>query len=377
MYIQHAESINEFVFASMTITPPVADDDEAYLNDYAKFELEFKRRKQIHDEYLQKKEAYEIKDRIEFQERLEKDRKNSWKYSDSSASEKEEVNVVRGEVAPFAYLISQIPYDFQQYVPLDPHESQKTREKLTIWMSDDHVPVGEGIADKYVFNRLAFKGEKAEVGDSLFKKAKDELTTHKHMLQETIKQVLRGFWADVAQHLRLTYGKEGKLVDSWVKFQNCIRSVTTRQEAKIVCMILYLSLNFVFSFRDQIATAVLTFCKYKILKEPKRVNVSPSGRKTRQKRSFVKKLISQMMTDLRKGINGDAELHTGFTYTKQNPDGGDDTRAKDKHSHLKFYDWMVMGSYVSIYLTKIMRFGNFLFLTYIFPHIYYLKNEEW
>ena len=61
-----------------------------------------------------------------------------------------------------------------------------------------------------------------------------------------------------------------------------------------------------------------------------------------------------MQTDERKLLNAQAEKCTGFSYTKQNPDG-DDSRYKDKNSHLKFYDWMIMGKYVSFVVTKLIN----------------------
>jgi hypothetical protein len=153
-----------------------------------------------------------------------------------------------------------------------------------------------------------------------------------------------------------------------MKFQNAIRSVRTRQEGKIICQIIYLSLNFVFNYREQIAIVVLTFCKYKILR---RVNMEDkylslngnNASRTRKKCSFILKLISQMMTDQRKNINDDSRKHCGFTYTKQNPDGDDDARSKDKQSHLRFYEWMIMGTYVSFFFTKITNFGTIICLT--------------
>lgn len=179
-------------------------------------------------------------------------------------------------------------------------------------------------------------------------KAFDQLTKHKHLLQETIKECLKGFWVDVAIKSRLTYGPQRKVVDTWVKFQNAIRSVTNRKEAQKICEILYVSLNFVFNYREQMADAVLNFCKLRILdtKKENSSNHSNNGVRSRKKRSFVLKLISQMQTDVRKTCNTDAENHTGFTYTKQNPDGDDGRRLKDKHRYLKFYDWMIMGTYV-------------------------------
>ena len=77
-----------------------------------------------------------------------------------------EVDKFPGEwVKPFAYLVSMYPYNFQQYVPLGPNVSQKNQKKLdkeTIWVSEQHVPVGNKIAEKYVWDRLKFLNQIAE-----------------------------------------------------------------------------------------------------------------------------------------------------------------------------------------------------------------------
>jgi hypothetical protein len=170
-HLETAETMKEFAFAEISNVKeaPVKDDDEVYVDEFAKFELEYKRRKQMHDEYIKKKEQQDLEERIKYQQQLEKAAKtDGWRYSDTSDSEKEEVNELKGEVAPFAYLISQFPYDFQKYVPLDPKESQRRRDKSTVWISDDHVPVGAGITDEYVYKRLKFLGENGEKDDSIF-----------------------------------------------------------------------------------------------------------------------------------------------------------------------------------------------------------------
>ena len=160
---------------------------------------------------------------------------------------------------------------------------------------------------------------------------------------------------DVAVHIGLTYGSNNIVVDNWMKFQNAVRCVTNREEGRKICEIIYVSLNFVINYREQMATAVLAFCKLKIMKEDNNL-FKNTNTKTRKKRSFILKLISQMQTDERKLLNGQAERCTGFSYTKQNPDG-DDSRYKGKidvQRHLKFYDWMIMGAHVSFRVTKSM-----------------------
>jgi hypothetical protein len=171
-------------------------------------------------------------------------------------------------------------------------------------------------------------------------------------LKERIKAVIRGFWAEIASRVNLTYNG-GTKVDSWRAFQNAIRCVRSRQEGKIICEIIYLSLNFVSHYRELIANVVLASCNYKILNESSAACIGLKSRKgsgTRKKRSFIIKLISQAMTDARKGINLQALNHTGFTYTKTVPEEEVDARSKDKQNHLRFYDWMIMGEYVSYIL---------------------------
>lgn len=161
---------------------------------------------------------------------------------------------------------------------------------------------------------------------------------------------------DVALRIGLTYGANNTLVDNWMKFQNAVRSVTNREEGRKICEIIYVSLNFVIDYREQMADAVLAYCKLRVMKEDRNL-FNNTNNKTRKKRPFIFKLISQMQTDERKLLNAQAEKCTGFSYTKQNPDG-DDSRYTgkqiDTRRHLKFYDWMIMGAYVSFRVTKLM-----------------------
>jgi hypothetical protein len=165
------KEMKEYDFAKITINS-VVDKDDDYMNDFAKAELEFKKRKQQHEEYLKKKEEQEVVAKIEHDKRMKRYNKKTGipSYetesddSDYSAKEKaDEADKFPGEwVKPFAYLVSMCPYDFQQYVPLAHNVSQKKRDKETIWVSEQHVPVGKKIAEKYVWDRLKFLNQIAE-----------------------------------------------------------------------------------------------------------------------------------------------------------------------------------------------------------------------
>lgn len=55
------------------------------------------------------------------------------------------------------------PYNFQQYVPLSPNNvTKKKLDKETVWVSEQHVPVGKHIDKKYVWDRLKFLNQTAE-----------------------------------------------------------------------------------------------------------------------------------------------------------------------------------------------------------------------
>ena len=56
--------MKEYDFAKIT-TNYVVDKDDEYMNDFAKAELEFKKRKQLHEEYLKKKKEQELLSKIE------------------------------------------------------------------------------------------------------------------------------------------------------------------------------------------------------------------------------------------------------------------------------------------------------------------------
>lgn len=142
------------------------------------------------------------------------------------------------------------------------------------------------------------------------------------------------------------------MVDNWFEFQNAIRSVSTKEKAKEICQIIYVSLNFIPNFREHIAKAVLASCNYKILQENNEdellsLKKKKNGKRQRKKRSFIHKLISQMTTNLRKNINRVSISSNGIQYTKIIPEDEVEARSKDKLSHLRFYEWMIVGEYVS------------------------------
>jgi hypothetical protein len=170
--IETAETMKEFAFAAIgdSIHLAVDKSDDYNEENFKKFEYEYNRRKMIHEAYVKRKEQEDIKSKIEHHERLEKDKKkDGWHYSDSSESEDDvDVDKFPGEISPFSFLMEKVPYDFQQYIPLNPDETQRKRDKNTVLISDQHVPVGKGIADKYVAARLAFKNEKGKPGDVIW-----------------------------------------------------------------------------------------------------------------------------------------------------------------------------------------------------------------
>lgn len=161
-------------------------------------------------------------------------------------------------------------------------------------------------------------------------------------------------------------------MDNWLEFQNAIRSVSTKEKAKEICQIIYLSLNFVSKFREHIAKAVLASCNYKILEENNEedellsLKKMKNGKRQRKKRSFVYKLISQMTTDLRKSINRMSLSSNGIQYRKLIPEGEVQARSTDKKSHLRFYEWMIVGEYVSF----ICDVNSVVCLTSSTTHIY-------
>lgn len=166
--IQAAETMKNMV-SSVNNDRLVVVEPEYDLDNFEKFEMEYLRKKKIHEEYVKRKEEEQRQTEIEYHKRLEKERKtDGLRYSDSSGSEDENndtKDIYPGVVAPFSFLITQIPYDFQQYIPLNSNETQKKRDKNMVFISYNHVPVGQSIGDEYVIARLKFLNEKAEKDD--------------------------------------------------------------------------------------------------------------------------------------------------------------------------------------------------------------------
>ena len=80
-------------------------------------------------------------------------------------------------------------------------------------------------------------------------------------------------------------------MDNWFEFQNAIRCVSTKEKAKEICQIIYLTLNFVSKYRDHIAKAVLASANYKILGENKEDELLSLKKKKNGKRQRKKTFI--------------------------------------------------------------------------------------
>lgn len=145
--------------------------DDINIEDFRSFELYFKKIKQIYDEKKKEKEDEEIenekaRDMNEQQEwenkRNTDDNTNESSSKSSFLSEDEQVDANEiGVIAPFSFLISKDPFDFQKYVPIT-KENPRRRQTNTVWVSNNHIPVGKGIGDNYVWNWLHFNGKKDE-----------------------------------------------------------------------------------------------------------------------------------------------------------------------------------------------------------------------
>lgn len=167
--------MNDFDF-TITTNYVVHEDDE--VTAFAKAKLEYQKREKYHEEYMKKKQEQEVLSSIKHDKRMEKYYKKKGfpayetESDDSDYSEKKkDVDIFPGEwVQPFAYLVTMFPYNFQQYVPLSSNNvTQKKLDRETVWISEQHVPVGKGISEKYVWDRLKFLNQTAEsTKDPLF-----------------------------------------------------------------------------------------------------------------------------------------------------------------------------------------------------------------
>jgi hypothetical protein len=169
--VETAVALQEFATASVNeaaalSNEALADNEDSLLKEFDAFELEYKRRKQVHDEYLKAKAESERLTEEESDMKQQKDwesnRPQDVSQDDCSEVLEEDVedDVIEtiGEIAPFSFLISNVPFDFQKYITINTTKSQKRREKNIVWISKDHLPVGRGISDKYVHNRMRFVG---------------------------------------------------------------------------------------------------------------------------------------------------------------------------------------------------------------------------
>ena len=163
-------SLQELAKAILTNAREVPDEMNI-IDDFPAIELHYKKMKQIYEEKkkrieeekIDNEKARDMNQQQEWENKRHIDGNPNKPSSNSSILlEDEQVDAHEiGEIAPFSFLISREPFDFQKYVPIA-NENPRGREKNTVWVSNNHVPVGKGIGDKYVRNWLHFNGKNDE-----------------------------------------------------------------------------------------------------------------------------------------------------------------------------------------------------------------------
>lgn len=222
-----------------------------------------------------------------------------------------------------------------------------TTDEATVSVAPDHLPEVGLIEETFVVNRCIFLN--LELTNENKQKVKDLLEAHLHSIKRTLKKWVQHYWVEVANSLDIKFGTNFD-VTNFSELQAAVRQCKTWDVAKKIVICLYLSFDFCGNYRKKVAKCLLLQFGLKLderkylLTEAKECGT----RKSRKKRNCFEKLVTQIITEQRKNVNNLAIKTCGVTFTNQRP--GDIITVNtelDYRKKRRFYDWMILGQFVS------------------------------
>jgi hypothetical protein len=221
--------------------------------------------------------------------------------------------------------------------------TKKVAAKKKIKISVDHLPTKRPIDESDVRARMTFK--KLEKTEENQQRTWDELVGHLHSLKMTIKHVLKEYFVDVAKQMGIKYGKYNSTIGDWQSMQDAIRHVDTYSKAQQMLVVFFLSFDLIPNYRELIANTVLNFCNMEMV--PEKIQHNHDGAKTRAKKYFIVKLVTAILNEQRKNVNGCSQQSCGYWYTITRPEEEINSNATNYRIRGRIYDWMVGGTFVS------------------------------
>jgi len=226
---------------------------------------------------------------------------------------------------------------------------------------------------KYLFIRRYLK---LEHNQENFVKIKTQLGKHLEEFRKCINQIYFDYWTELSSHCGVFHGIKNFKCKNYNDVKQAIREVKSWDEVQKFAILFYVSFDFIPNWREGVAEAVLQKLGFQI---------NDKGMKDgdRKKKTFIVKMCSQQLTNMRKNASSLGRNTSGFSFTTQRwgkhiKEG----KEKDYREYQHFYPWMSLGTYVStllpnyclIFVTKLL----FHTLSYqIYESILIYKNTDY
>jgi hypothetical protein len=224
----------------------------------------------------------------------------------------------------------------------DSNDKKKKRYQHpnVIIIAKDHLDSTKNPNEETARRRCRFLGW-TETEENI-NKCLHELNGHAFQIKENIKHILHMFWIDIAMKIDFKLRRK-RTIGDYSELLSAIRQVSNYTEARKVVALLYLSFDYVPDFDFQIEDIIMTKLNFRY-RDDNEMNI-PIGER-REAKSFLARMVNQILTEQRKNFNLQSKGTCGLTYTKTRH-GDALENARGFRDQRKFYPWMIMGNLVS------------------------------
>jgi len=175
---------------------------------------------------------------------------------------------------------------------------------------------------------------------NLFELTRTQLEQQLENIKKSINQVFFNYWTELSSHCGVFYGKSYKC-KNYDDLKQAIREIKSKDDVKSFVVLFYISFDFIPNWREAVGEAVLK-------QHGLQIDVDHEIGGGRKKKTFIAKMASQQITNMRKNLCKLGQETSGFSFT--NSRWGDHIKeGKENDFRLPkyFYPWMALGKLVS------------------------------
>jgi hypothetical protein len=235
-----------------------------------------------------------------------------------------------------------VPYDFEQLVSSDSLTYREEDRERWILVTDQHVPTQTSITDAYGVARCQFLKQEPTPENVSYQIK--ELTWHKKRYLKVCRQFMERFLVTLSPELDITYDGNKK-VENWSHILTAFCQVKSRKEVEKFVVLMYISFDFINSYRAKICNAVLRQIGIRIIKK------STSNRdksKDRKRISCFESMTPTCLNGYRKSLSRMGVDTCGWSITNIRPGYVfNEENEYEYRDRKKIYHWMINGKQVS------------------------------